>query len=558
MAFPAIRTYIIPHPPVQNAGVTPKSVSDSGVGTDAVSILVTTTIADTGNGTDTLSLLAQVPMADTGIGADALSILAQINLQEGYWGDNFDDNSIDTSKWSNWGSSQVLEQNGRLELSSTLASGYYGMDSLKHFDLTGHYFSCKLVNAGNQSITSWAIYFQLAVDSNNALYISVEGGNLVARKKVAGVQTALGTVTYNTTTMKYLRIREASGTIYFEYTADKITWTAFATLTSTYPFSITNLVVDPLVGTWQAESSITTGIFDEFESDTLYPNAVDAIAILAILSLADSGVGSDLIAILATIILNDTGLANEALSILVAIVLSDLGSAVDAISLLVALAITDSGSGIDIVSVIAALAVNDTGIGADALAILSLIVLADSGNATDAFSILVQLSLSDAAIGIDAASLLAIISQADSGIGSDAISLAALITQSETGLGNESINIQAQVPIIDSGVGTDQATIQSSVPTNDSGQGTDTVSVIAAIPLSDSGQGSENVSIFTQINLADFGIGTDSIIVLLKILLADNGKAVETLALYKNVRETFVSAGKLFTRLGGGLFVKDH
>ncbi|HWY79370.1 MAG TPA: hypothetical protein VNW29_03365, partial [Candidatus Sulfotelmatobacter sp.] len=101
MAFPAIRTYIIPHPPVQNTASTPKSVSDSGVCADAISILVTTSITDSGIGTDNISLLAQIALLD------------KIIL------DNFDENYTNKSFWTTYGGdAQVKIQNNELEIST--------------------------------------------------------------------------------------------------------------------------------------------------------------------------------------------------------------------------------------------------------------------------------------------------------------------------------------------------------------------------------------------------------------------------------------------------------
>lgn len=58
------------------------SVSDSGVGTEAVSIQVTTTVSETGAGTETEGIEASVPCLDEGIGAEAVTVEAQLSVSD--------------------------------------------------------------------------------------------------------------------------------------------------------------------------------------------------------------------------------------------------------------------------------------------------------------------------------------------------------------------------------------------------------------------------------------------------------------------------------------------
>ena len=58
------------------------TISDTGSGSDTISITVKRTITDSGAGVDTNSLLSQIQTQDTGAGTEVLSVLAQILKQD--------------------------------------------------------------------------------------------------------------------------------------------------------------------------------------------------------------------------------------------------------------------------------------------------------------------------------------------------------------------------------------------------------------------------------------------------------------------------------------------
>lgn len=178
--------------------------------------------------------------------------------------DDFEFGGLDSGKWTNNNPGQVVVgTNLDLELTSSLAGNYISITSLATYNLTGSSIFVQLKNAGNQSITSWEVYpLYLYADSNNKIFIRVAGNSVQAIKVVAGVTSNVGSsATYNATTMQWFRIREASGTTYFEYAASPTgSWTTLASVAD--PITITALTVEVLCGTWQAESAITTGILD--------------------------------------------------------------------------------------------------------------------------------------------------------------------------------------------------------------------------------------------------------------------------------------------------------
>ncbi len=182
--------------------------------------------------------------------------------------DDWSSGSINTAKWDNWSSSHASVVSNQLQISSSLSSGYYGVDSAvgsASEDLTGSYVSNQLVSAGNQSLTSWEVYPILITKNgatNNQLLFYVSGNTLHASKVVSGTLTDLHTATYSSSTHKYFKIRESGGTTYFDTSSDGITYTNFASTAD--PFDITHVNVGPMVGTWQTESSTTTATFDNF------------------------------------------------------------------------------------------------------------------------------------------------------------------------------------------------------------------------------------------------------------------------------------------------------
>lgn len=176
---------------------------------------------------------------------------------------------IDNGKWSTWGSTATIAgTNLLLELTSTLAANYGGLTSLATYDLTGSYAFSQLVDAGNQALTSLEVYPLELTTGTNALAIMVNVNTVYARKKLAGSYTTVGsTVAYNSTTMKWFRIRESGGTTFWDYAADpSSTWTNIASVAN--PITVTALVGGVTIGTWQTEGSQSTVKVNNFNCVT--------------------------------------------------------------------------------------------------------------------------------------------------------------------------------------------------------------------------------------------------------------------------------------------------
>lgn len=184
--------------------------------------------------------------------------------------EDFEFGGRDSGKWQDPGVQIQMTTNLLCELTSTLGAGYYTLSSVATYDLTGSYAFTQLVDAGNQSIPSLEVYPVHLSAGANAVSVMISGNVVFAKKKLAGVTTTVGSsVAYNSTTMKWFRIKEVSGTTSWQYAADPTsTWTDIATLAN--PITITALNGEIIIGTWQTEGSTSTIKVDNFNC---LPNA---------------------------------------------------------------------------------------------------------------------------------------------------------------------------------------------------------------------------------------------------------------------------------------------
>ena len=175
--------------------------------------------------------------------------------------DDFNNNSIDTNKWNNWGGGAVVETNQELEISSTTAASYWGISSLNQYDITDSYVFVKIVDPGNMSLTNYALDFKLDVDSPNYIDFRIKNNHLIAVKSVAWIWTEMANIAYDSINQKWLRLRESGGTIYWDYSANGQTWTNL--WSEVDPVTLTAINITLLVGNDAIEISGTTAKFDD-------------------------------------------------------------------------------------------------------------------------------------------------------------------------------------------------------------------------------------------------------------------------------------------------------
>jgi len=192
--------------------------------------------------------------------------------------DNFNDNSFNTSLWTRDSATQIVEQNSRMELTTALAGNYVGLYSTGTFDLTGKSIAIELVDGGNVDevgMSSYEAYPLTLVHSSGNNFGWILGyGEILVTTMVGGSRATVG-YDWDQTTYRWIRLREASGVIYFEYSANGRDWTERNAENVSALFPITSLSIESVVGTWQAESITSTLVLDNLN---IYPALIDAVS----------------------------------------------------------------------------------------------------------------------------------------------------------------------------------------------------------------------------------------------------------------------------------------
>ena len=106
----------------------------------------------------------------------------------------------------------------------------------------------------------------LNVDEIN---FSVNGGTINAYCRVGGVDGTPQSATYVPATHRWLRIREAGGTLYWDTSPDGTTWALFHSLAA--PFAVTALTVRLLAGDWDSPVTPETYTWDNLTTPPRNP-----------------------------------------------------------------------------------------------------------------------------------------------------------------------------------------------------------------------------------------------------------------------------------------------
>jgi hypothetical protein len=177
--------------------------------------------------------------------------------------DNFNTGANSTIWFKSGNPAEILDQYGAIYLYHTAVSEYNGLQALDYYDLTGNYAYVQVLDFGNQSLVSHQVIFYAFLDVNNWMCFGASNGILSASYKISGVQTQIGSnLTLDNTNHKWLRIREVSGTTYFDTAPDGVTWTNRWSVAN--PMAVTTFVPLLQTGCWQTEASGSYAIYDNF------------------------------------------------------------------------------------------------------------------------------------------------------------------------------------------------------------------------------------------------------------------------------------------------------
>jgi hypothetical protein len=184
--------------------------------------------------------------------------------------DNFDNNSLDTGKWTSavGGTTTIAETNSTLvvtfpALSTALDVGK--ITSVSTYDLTGSSAFVEVKTLPLHTTTANAI-LQVITDSNNWFRWVYEQGILYAHRRKAGAQatvTQIGTVNQplDLSTYKQWRILESGGTIFYD-TSDGTTWTNRGTYVHGMTITAMSAVLEG--STYEVVATAGTVVFDNF------------------------------------------------------------------------------------------------------------------------------------------------------------------------------------------------------------------------------------------------------------------------------------------------------
>ena len=152
--------------------------------------------------------------------------------------DNFNDNSFDTSKWTQADDAggTITESGQKIILTPpNSATGYLKLDANGEQNLVGSAVQVKILQLGSVGYCNQFLAIQ-ANDYSNAYSIGTDGTNLKIGFWGDG---SLATIAWNATTMAYWRIYESGGTIYFQYsqTGTAGSWTTAHSEATAFPLS---------------------------------------------------------------------------------------------------------------------------------------------------------------------------------------------------------------------------------------------------------------------------------------------------------------------------------
>jgi hypothetical protein len=152
------------------------------------------------------------------------------------------------TEWTTTGTpdpAQITSVGGAVRIAHTAAPQVSFIYTENRYSLIGDSAYAEVTDYGNQSLASHYFQFIIETSSGDQLFFSAQAGSLHAFQYVSAVSTEIGTgITLDLVTHRWLRIREAGGTTFWDTAPDGLTWTnrwsvANPTpLDSTYPFFI--------------------------------------------------------------------------------------------------------------------------------------------------------------------------------------------------------------------------------------------------------------------------------------------------------------------------------
>jgi hypothetical protein len=144
-----------------------------------------------------------------------------VNAKTEYLTDRFD--TKDTVEWNYTGNAAV--SGGRLQITPTSGYDVNRIITQNLYDLTGSSIVTELAQTPNLGNGTTQAYVIARINGTNYEAIGYSGGKLYMDESVAGIPSTDIATTYDPVAHRWLRMREASGTIYWDTSPDGVTWT---------------------------------------------------------------------------------------------------------------------------------------------------------------------------------------------------------------------------------------------------------------------------------------------------------------------------------------------
>lgn len=184
--------------------------------------------------------------------------------------DDFADNSVDTSLWTQFafGNGSGSETGGQYQFQITSGgTGVAQLLSQSRYDLRGDYFATELTSAGVQESGLQAYAAMAQVDASNQVYITVANGNVGAIQNVAGSLTGLAFITYDANLHRWFRVREAAGVTFWEVSANGVFWSLIHSAAS--PISLADVTLLIAADTFSSLGTTKTVTFGQVAAPVL-------------------------------------------------------------------------------------------------------------------------------------------------------------------------------------------------------------------------------------------------------------------------------------------------
>jgi hypothetical protein len=194
--------------------------------------------------------------------------------------------SADTSLWETADTPGAWNANITVtagQLVSTCTSGYLGqIRSVAAYDLTDSYIECEIVSrptTGGDNSTEMYFGARSTVDSTDEVRFIISGSSFLnwgQRLNNADVVGSTGSLAYNATNHKWLRIRHRGTKVYFEAGPDGRTWTILGSAALNAEIDLTSVKPYFMTGYWGTQAAPGTGVYDNFNLAPYAPDLLTA------------------------------------------------------------------------------------------------------------------------------------------------------------------------------------------------------------------------------------------------------------------------------------------